>query len=159
MTEKTRCGSLTAAISNNVVRAAHQLRVLVVDDNIDTGRTLCTLLRVKGHETCMAHDGLEAIDRAAEFQPHLVLMDIEMPKLNGYDATRQIRELPNGGEIHIAALTGFTEPHDIKQSREAGCSSHLSKPLDFIALDRLLKSVATGDHPSAGARGSQRQPL
>lgn len=120
-----------------------QLRVLVVEDNVDTCHTLCTLLRVKGHETCIAHDGLEAIDRAIEFRPHLILMDIEMPKLNGYEATRQIRELPYCGDVHIAAFTGLSEPGDIKRAREAGCSSHLSKPLNFSALYRLLKSVAT----------------
>lgn len=144
MAERLLSGSPNAATSNKAVGTASRLRVLVVEDNVDTGHTLCALLHVKGHETCIAHDGLEAIDRAAEFRPHLILMDIGIPELNGYEATRQIRTLPCGGQIHIAALTGFTDPDDIKRSREAGCSSHLSKPLDFLALDRLLKSVASG---------------
>ncbi|MFO0790260.1 MAG: response regulator [Pirellulales bacterium] len=118
-----------------------KLRILVVDDNTDAGNTLCMLLRVKGHEVCIACDGLEAIDRAAEFRPKVILMDVGMPKLNGYEATRRIRELPGGDEFYIVALTGWTQPNDIECARQAGCSTHLAKPLDFPTLDRLLASL------------------
>jgi CheY-like chemotaxis protein/two-component sensor histidine kinase len=113
-------------------------RVLVVDDNKDSGDTLCILLRARGDEVRTARDGLEAIDVAGEFQPEIILMDVAMPRMNGYDATRQIRQLPCGKDVFIVALTGWGQIDDVRQSTEAGCSAHLVKPIDFTALERLL---------------------
>jgi CheY-like chemotaxis protein len=113
-----------------------------VDDNIDSGDTLAMLLKIKGHQVSTARDGLEAIRLAAEFTPEVILMDVGMPKLNGYDATRQIRELPGGEEFYIVALTGWGQASDIARSFEAGCSAHLVKPVDFAALDELLSSAS-----------------
>jgi CheY-like chemotaxis protein len=123
------------------VAAAAKRRVLVVDDNFDSGDTLAMLLRIKGHEVSTARDGFEAIRLASEFNPEVILMDVGMPKLNGYDATRQIRELPQGREIYIVALTGWGQESDMARSFEAGCSAHLVKPVDFAALDELLAAV------------------
>jgi CheY-like chemotaxis protein len=109
-----------------------------VDDNVDSGDTLAMLLRIKGHEVSTARDGIDAIRMTAEFCPDVILMDVGMPKLNGYDATRHIRELPGGREIYIVALTGYSHGSDIARSFEAGCSAHLVKPVDFAALDELL---------------------
>ncbi|HEX3600792.1 MAG TPA: ATP-binding protein [Lacipirellulaceae bacterium] len=116
-------------------------RILVVDDNKDSGDTLSLLLRVKGHEVYTARDGLEAIDRAGEFTPEIILMDLGMPKLNGYEATRRIRETPNGKKMHIVALTGWGQASDIARSVEAGCTAHLVKPVDFAMLDNLLANL------------------
>jgi CheY-like chemotaxis protein len=123
------------------VAAAAKRRVLVVDDNFDSGDTLAMLLRIKGHDVSTARDGFEAIRLASEFNPEVILMDVGMPKLNGYDATRQIRELPQGRNIYIVALTGWGQASDIASSFEAGCSAHLVKPVDFAALDELLAAV------------------
>jgi PAS domain S-box-containing protein len=119
-------------------RQAPKRRVLVVDDNHDSGDSLCLLLKTKGHEVRTARDGLEAIAAAEDFKPEIILMDVGMPNLNGYDATRRIRETDNGRDIFIIALTGWGQAEDVQHSREAGCSAHLIKPVNFAALDRLL---------------------
>lgn len=118
-------------------------RILVVDDNKDSGDTMCILLRHKGHEVWTARDGLEAVVKAGELEPEIILMDLGMPKLNGYDATRRIRETKSGQNMFIIALTGWGQPADIAKSLEAGCSAHLVKPVDFAALDALLANAPT----------------
>ena len=118
--------------------AVTKRRVLVVDDNHDSGDTLAILLRVKGHDVRTARDGLEAMQVVPEFQPHIILMDIGMPSLNGYDATQRIRQMPCGKDIFIVAVTGWGQPDDKRRSAEAGCSAHLTKPVDFAALQGLL---------------------
>jgi PAS domain S-box-containing protein len=120
-------------------------RVLVVDDNVDSGDTLALLLRVKGHEVGVARDGLEAIDKADSFRPEIILMDVGMPKLNGYEATQRIRATDHGREIYIVALTGWGQASDIARSLDAGCSAHLVKPVDFAALDELLAAAPASD--------------
>jgi PAS domain S-box-containing protein len=113
-------------------------RILVVDDNRDAGSTLAKFLQLKGHQVQTAHDGTEGVNLVPEFRPQVILMDIGMPKLNGYDATRQIRQLPGGDNIFIVALTGWGQDSDVQNSKDAGCSAHLVKPVDFAALERLL---------------------
>jgi CheY-like chemotaxis protein len=113
----------------------------VVDDNLDSGRTLSMLLKVRGHEVRTAGDGLEAIATAEEFQPDIILMDVGMPKLNGYEATRRLREKPFGKDIMIVALTGWGQASDVASSIEAGCSAHLVKPVDFASLERLIATA------------------
>jgi CheY-like chemotaxis protein/nitrogen-specific signal transduction histidine kinase len=130
-----------ARVSPSTKAAPIKRRILVVDDNKDSGDTMSLLLRVKGHEVCTARDGLEAIDRAADFQPEIILMDLGMPKLNGYEATRRIRETPNGKKMHIVALTGWGQASDIARSVEAGCTAHMVKPVDFVMLDNLLANL------------------
>ncbi len=115
-----------------------RLRILVVDDNQDAGHSLAMLLRVKGHDVRTAKDGLEAIATAEEFRPEVILMDVGMPKLNGYEATRRLRETSLGKDITIVALTGWGQASDVAQSIEAGCSAHLVKPVNFAELERLL---------------------
>jgi PAS domain S-box-containing protein len=126
--------------------AAVRRRVLVVDDNHDSGDTLSMFLRIKGHDVRTARNGLEAIEAVPEFLPEIVLMDVGMPKMNGYDATRQIRQLPCGRNIVIVAVTGWGQEDDKQRATEAGCTAHLTKPVDFAALERLL---ATGAGPAA----------
>jgi len=118
-------------------------RILVVDDNKDSGETMSLLLRTRGHDVREARDGLQAVEAAAQFMPDIILMDVGMPKMNGYDATRRIRELPHGKDILIVALTGWGQAGDVQQSVEAGCSAHLVKPVDFAALEQLVSKVAS----------------
>ena len=113
----------------------------MVDDNLDSGHTLSMLLKVRGHEVRTAGDGLEAIASAEEFRPDIILMDVGMPKLNGYEATRCLREKPFGKDIMIVALTGWGQASDVARSIEAGCSAHLVKPVDFADLERLLATA------------------
>ena len=118
-------------------------RILVVDDNRDAAISLALVLEVMGHELQTAHDGLEALDLAAAFRPDLVLLDIGMPKLNGYDTARRIREQTWGKSMVLVALTGWGQDEDKRKSQEAGFDAHLVKPVDPTALDKLLAGLKT----------------
>ncbi len=137
-TEKKVRGQIA---ENKQEAAIPKFRILVVDDNHDSGHTLSMLLQIKGHEVRTASDGLEAIATAEEFRPEIILMDVGMPKLNGYEATRRLREKPFGKDIMIVALTGWGQASDVARSIEAGCSAHLVKPVDFAELERLLANA------------------
>jgi len=120
-------------------------RVLVVDDNMDSAESLVMLLRMMGNDVNTAHDGLEAVALAAEFRPNVVLLDIGLPKLNGYDAARRIREQAGGGEIVLVALTGWGQEEDRRLSREAGFDHHIAKPVDFATLRQLIAGLKRTD--------------
>ncbi|HEY0913655.1 MAG TPA: PAS domain-containing protein [Solimonas sp.] len=109
-------------------------RVLVVDDNIDAAQTLGQLLELLGNEVRLAHDGQVGVDTAAEFQPELILMDIGLPQLNGYEACRRIRSQFQGRRPAIIALTGWGQEQDRAQSAEAGFDAHLVKPVKYDTL-------------------------
>jgi signal transduction histidine kinase len=113
-------------------------RILVADDNVDAAASLAMMLEFMGNEVRTAHDGVAAVEAAAAFRPDVILLDIGMPRLNGYDACRRIREQPWGRGIAIAALTGWGQEEDKRQSREAGFDHHLVKPVEPAALERLL---------------------
>jgi signal transduction histidine kinase len=113
-------------------------RVLVADDNVDAAASLAMMLEFMGNEVRTAHDGIAAVEAAAAFRPDVILLDIGMPRMNGYDACRQIREQPWGRGIAIAALTGWGQEEDKRQSREAGFDHHLVKPVEPAALEALL---------------------
>lgn len=112
-------------------------RILVVDDNRDSADSLAMLLGMLGNEIRTGHDGMEAVRVADEFEPEVVLLDIGLPKLNGYDAAIRIRERL-GGKVLLIALTGWGQESDRKRSRDAGFDHHLTKPVDVDALKRLL---------------------
>ncbi|QEL16666.1 PAS domain S-box protein [Limnoglobus roseus] len=116
-------------------------RILVVDDNRDGAESMGDMLSMLGHEVATAHDGLGAVERAEAFRPDVILMDVGMPRLNGLDASRRIREQPWGQGIAIVALTGWGQENDRERSREAGCNAHLVKPVDFTDLQRVLAEV------------------
>jgi DNA-binding response OmpR family regulator len=99
------------------------------------------LFRMQGNDVHIAHDGLEAVGAAAAFKPHVVLMDIGLPKLNGYEAARRIREQHTGEEMVLIALTGWGQEEDRRKSKEAGFDQHLTKPVDFNALQALLAGL------------------
>ena len=116
-------------------------RVLVVDDNRDGATSLAEMLGIMGNDTRTAHDGLEAVDVAGAFRPDVILMDIGMPKLNGYEACRRIRERPWGRGVVIVAQTGWGQDDDKRKSREAGFDFHLVKPVDPVALEKMLAEL------------------
>lgn len=116
-------------------------RVLVVDDNRDGADSLAMMLRLLGDEVRCAHDGIEAIELAEAFRPEVILMDIGMPKLNGLEATRQIKETEWGKEIMVLALTGWGQIDDRERSLLAGCDDHLVKPVDMGLLEKKLGKI------------------
>jgi two-component system, sensor histidine kinase len=129
--------SVTAADVDARPMAARQ-RILIVDDNEDGAETLSRLLRTMGNDVRTAADGLAAVAVAAEFRPHAALLDIGLPRLNGYDAARRIREQSWGRNMLLIAMTGWGQEADRQRSREAGFDHHLVKPVDLDALERLL---------------------
>jgi CheY-like chemotaxis protein len=122
-------------------------RVLVADDNPDAAESLAMMLRLAGHEVHTAHDGQEAVEVASWFRPDVALLDIGMPRLNGYDACRRIREQPWGWGILVVALTGWGQEEDKRRATEAGFDHHLTKPVDPAALERILAALAPQGEP------------
>jgi PAS domain S-box-containing protein len=116
-------------------------RVLIVDDSLDGAESLAMLLQVGGHETHLAHDGIEAVEAAARLRPDVVLLDIGLPRLNGYEVCRQLRKEPWGKDLLLVALTGWGQDEDRHRSNEAGFDAHLVKPVDHDALLKLLASA------------------
>jgi len=117
-------------------------RVLVVDDNADSAESLSLLLELMGHTVRTAHDGEEALEQAEAFRPELVLMDIGMPRMDGYEAARRLRQFPWAAGVVIVALTGWGQDEDKRRSEEAGFDRHLIKPVDPNALEALLGQTA-----------------
>ena len=114
------------------------LRVLVVDDNYDAAEALSTLLALMGHEVHVRHDGAQAVEAGLLLQPDVILLDIGLPVLNGYDAARRIRAQVGGGQIFMVALTGYGQADDRRRSAEAGFTYHLVKPVAPARLAELL---------------------
>ncbi|MDC0716237.1 ATP-binding protein [Nannocystis bainbridge] len=121
-------------------------RVLVVDDNRDGADAMAMMLEMLGHEVHTAHDGYEAIEAADKFRPQVILMDVGMPRLNGLDATRRIRETPWGRAMTIIALTGWGQDADRERSRAAGCDNHLVKPVNLQDLEQVLDAPLGHSH-------------
>jgi signal transduction histidine kinase len=124
--------------------ASTELRILIADDNQDACATLASLLELMGHTVRQAHDGQAAVEAAAEFDPQVVLLDIGMPRLNGYEACEQIRAQAGGAGRTIVACTGWGQADDRRRSTEAGFDQHLVKPVDPAVLFDLLAAVAAG---------------
>jgi CheY-like chemotaxis protein len=124
-------------------RNGQRPRILVADDNRDATESMALVLRLMGHEIHTAHDGLEAVQAAASFRPEVVLLDIGMPKMNGYEAARHIREQPWGEEMALIALTGWGQEEDKRRALEAGFDHHLTKPVDPEVLETLLARISS----------------
>lgn len=120
-------------------------RILVVDDNHDAAESLTMLLELSGHEVEMAHDGAAAVEAVERFGPEVVFMDLGMPVLNGYEAAEQIRRLPLPRQPWLVALTGWGQEEHLRRAREAGFNAHLTKPVEYEQLARLLAEW----HPSS----------
>jgi CheY-like chemotaxis protein len=119
--------------------ATTPLRILIVDDNRDSADMLAMLLKLNGHQTLTAHDGLAAVDAATLLDPDVILLDIGLPGLNGYEVARRIREQQRQGRRPLlVALTGWGQGEDRRRSKEAGFDTHMVKPVDERVLRRLL---------------------
>ena len=123
-------------------------RVLLVDDNVDAAASLSLLLQLGGHITQVAHSGPEALRLAAEFNPDIVLLDIGLPGMNGYEVARAIRARPELGRPFLAAVTGWGAPEDRLRSKESGFDEHLTKPVDISIIELLLATLPA--RPKAG---------
>jgi len=119
----------------------HRCRVLVVDDNEDSVDSLAMLLRMLGHEVMIAQDGERALQVADEFQPGVAILDIGLPKVNGYDLAKRMRERPWARELVLVALTGWGQEQHRRRSAEAGFNHHLTKPVEFNVLQQILAAA------------------
>ncbi len=116
-------------------------RILVVDDDTDGVESLSLLLTMVGHETCTARDGLEAVDAAGKFEPHIVLLDLDLPKLNGFDVCRRIRNASWGKSMVIVAVTGWSDEEHRMQALGAGFDMHLVKPVSAETFMTVLAAA------------------
>jgi CheY-like chemotaxis protein len=127
--------------------------VLVVDDNVDAADSLALLLRIGGHEVRACHDGPAALALVDEFAPDLVLLDIGLPGMDGYEVARRLRARPGSDKVLLVALTGYGQEEDMRRSRQAGFDQHLVKPANHAALTALFQSLGTASQEGAGNRG------
>jgi len=128
-------------VGKRTTEKCEPIRILVVDDNEDSAESLGMLMKVLGNEVRVAHDGPAAIDLANEFEPRVILLDIGLPTLNGYETAKQIRQQPWGSQAVLIAVTGWGETVDRQRSKKAGFDHHLVKPVDPDVLTNLLASL------------------
>jgi CheY-like chemotaxis protein len=111
----------------------------VVDDNRDAASSLRSLIEMLGHEVREVYNGADALDITRSFDPELIFLDIGMPKLNGYDAAREIRRISRSDSVpKLIAVTGWGQPDDKRRSKEAGFDLHVTKPVPLATLESLL---------------------
>jgi CheY-like chemotaxis protein len=113
-------------------------RVLIVDDNVDAAMALALLLEYLGHETCVVRDGIQALKKAVDFRPDIVLLDIAMSGLDGYQVAKRLRALRQEPPLRIVAVTTYGQESDRQRSREAGFDVHLVKPVEINHLVQAL---------------------
>jgi CheY-like chemotaxis protein len=120
---------------------SHGFKILVVDDNPDSALSLAMMLSIMGHETRTAHDGESAVATAERFLPDVVLLDIGLPKLNGYEVAQRIRHSSWGSSMFLIAVTGWGQDEDRQRSSEVGLNVHMVKPVEPAALQKLLAEL------------------
>jgi CheY-like chemotaxis protein/nitrogen-specific signal transduction histidine kinase len=116
-------------------------RILIVDDNADAADSLALLLQIDGHETHAVYTSRDALDSAQSFRPDIMLLDIGLPEMNGYEVARRLRALPGFGEVRLIALTGYGQAGDQARARAAGFDDHLMKPVEWLELKRALAGL------------------
>lgn len=116
-------------------------RILVVDDNADSTEAIAKLLQLKGYDVRCAFDGASAVTIAQQFGPHLVLLDIRLPDIDGYEVLHRLREQSGSSQPLVAAVTGFGQPEDRRRTQDAGFDRHLVKPFGPDVLMALIQSL------------------
>lgn len=115
------------------------LRILIVDDNVDAAESLAMILKLNGHETQCAYEPEAALASEPGFDPHLIFLDIGLPRMDGYEVARRIRA--GNRSVRLVALTGYGQPEDASRAKAAGFDAHLLKPLDFDELARIIERL------------------
>jgi len=133
--------SLMQAPQPEVAQSLTKLRILLIDDNADVSESLALLLQLEGHEVDTADCGLTGIEKAQAFRPQVVLLDIGLPDISGYEVARRLRELPETRQTLLVAISGYGQAKDLEQSKSAGFDRHLLKPVDPSHLSDLLMTV------------------
>ena len=142
------------ASASEPIAVVEPRRILVADDNHDAAESLALQLQLAGHDVRTVHDGVEALDVAEDFKPHIVLLDLGMPKMDGYETARTMRLRSWGKTATLIALTGWGQPQDRQRTTEAGFDAHLVKPVSESQLFQALASAGRkrreGDAAEAG---------
>jgi CheY-like chemotaxis protein len=130
-------------------RTTGPLRVLVVDDNVDTSEMLAELIASDGHAVRTSTDGVTALQVASELHPHVVLLDIGLPRMDGYEVARRIKRMPELAGVMLVALTGYGQASDRERALQAGFEHHVVKPVEWDELRALLqKASAASSRPN-----------
>jgi CheY-like chemotaxis protein len=145
MTNAVHAGSPISLTPGN----SDRISILVVDDNTCGAQTLSMLLDLDGYEVSVVHSGEDAIHHVERCRPAMILLDIGLPDMSGYDVARRIRNLPHGHLPFIMALTGWGSEQDQERAREAGCDLHMTKPVNFEHLEQVLKSIDVHKFPAS----------
>jgi CheY-like chemotaxis protein len=135
-------GSAAPVLPGTVAASGRPQRILVVDDNQDAAGSMALLLRAFGHEVHVVHDGTAALEQARELCPDVLLLDIGLPGLDGYEVAARVREIDGLQDATLIAVTGYGQEEDRKRSYTAGFDHHLVKPVDFAVLNELLTRIA-----------------
>jgi CheY-like chemotaxis protein len=138
LAEMPRPATPVDAASGDARAQSSARRVLVVEDNRDGLETLLALLDMLGYEVAGAGDGREAMEVARRFQPQVVLLDLGLPIMDGFEVARALRDDPDLKDVFIAALTGWGAENDRRRTAEAGFDAHLTKPVELSALEAAL---------------------
>jgi two-component system, OmpR family, response regulator len=121
-------------------RSDSPLRVLVVDDNADTAGIFAMLLKMWGHEVKTTHDGPSALEAAREFRPDAVLLDIGLPRMDGFEVAAQLRSHPESGRVLIVGSSGYSRDSDYRRAAEVGIDKYFIKPFDPWQLESILEA-------------------
>jgi CheY-like chemotaxis protein len=116
-------------------------RILIVDDNEDAANSLALILKLGGHETASVYSAVDALQRASAFRPDVVLLDIGLPGMDGYEVAQKMRELPGLRDVRLIAVTGYGRSDDRLRARDAGFDDHLTKPVEHAVLERTLAGL------------------
>ncbi|TFZ00526.1 response regulator [Ramlibacter henchirensis] len=146
--------ALAEEAPSSEARPAEGLKVLLVDDNVDAAETLSLVLEMAGCMTRMLHEGTHVVEAAHEFGPDLILLDIGLPGMSGYEVAQRLRREPRFVRTLLVAITGWGTEQDRRRSQEAGFDQHLTKPVDFAALEPLLRQ-AKAKAAAAGRANAQ----
>jgi PAS domain S-box-containing protein len=138
------------------VRSERCCRILVVDDNMDSAESMATLLRLDGHEVRVVYDGLAAVESALAFRPQVVLLDIGLPGLDGYEVARRLRLSNETKDIFLIALTGYGRTEDRVRALTSGFNYHITKPVDPGELDMIIKKLTPGRSDESAHDGVRR---
>jgi PAS domain S-box-containing protein len=130
--------NVTLPLSASAAAAIVPRRILVVDDNVDAANSLALLLEIDGHETQAVYTAQQALERVAELKPDVILLDIGLPEMNGYEVARRIRSLKGLERMRLIALTGYGQLDDKQRTRDAGFDDHLIKPVEYSTLQQIL---------------------
>ena len=127
-------------------------RILVADDNHDAAEALSLQLQLAGHDVRTAHDGVEALALAESFEPNIMLLDLGMPKMDGYEVAQRVRMRPGGRRMKLIALTGWGQQQDRDRTSAAGFDAHLVKPVAEVHLFRAIATAVDIKQPTEGAQ-------